>query len=313
MKLSQLFNLKSIEAFCDSANARGFTDSKPGIILGRMLTAVDPTIYEQKFPELAFMNAGFEVDNSGGYADYIQSLQVRVEGSFAEQGDTSGAKGMISLAGKDSILPVTGWSAHSKWSDDDIGRAELQGINLPQRLLEAHNEVYQQAIDKMIGDVALDYNKWGAADNTNHSAKTGKDLYDAFAAALSAQWSAVNNIPQYKANLIITSAKVYNRLATSLLSTTGDNASSPLATLKANFPGLEIMISALCDGIGSNGKDVALLVSTDGKAMKIRLPVPLTIGEIVKLNAFEFQVDSKYRIAGLDILQKNAGYMLRYV
>ena len=44
--------------------------------------------------------------------------------------------------------------------------------------------------------------------------------------------------------------------------------------------------------------------------MKMRIPVPLTVGEIVKMSSFDFRVDSKYRIAGLDILEDSGGRIL---
>ena len=44
--------------------------------------------------------------------------------------------------------------------------------------------------------------------------------------------------------------------------------------------------------------------------MIMRIPQPLTIGEIIKVGSFDFHVDSKYRIAGLDVLENTAGRLL---
>jgi hypothetical protein len=313
-KYSNLFNLDSIEKFLESGNQRGFTDAASGIVLGRMLTHVDPEIFTLKYPDLAFMSAGFTVDNSGGYVQKIQSLQNTAAGSFAKQRDRSDGKGKITLEGRDSTIDVFPWSAESQWSDDEIHEAELQGINLPQRLIEAHNEIYQQTIDKMIADVALDHATWGSYSNdSNFNSKKNNDLYAVFADTLTTQWSNVNNVGSYMANTIITSPAVVNRLNKDLLSVDGHSAMTVMAALKANFPGLQVLASHHASGIGTGNKDVALFVSTSPQVAKIRIPLPLTIGEVVKPTPFTYLVESKFRIGGFDLLQQKGGFILRQV
>jgi hypothetical protein len=312
-KYSNLFNLDSIEKFLGSGNQRGFTDAASGIVLGRMLTHVDPEIFTLKYPDLAFMNAGFTVDNSGGYVQKIQSLQNTAAGSFAKQRDRSDGKGKITLEGRDSTIDVFPWSAESQWDDDEIHEAELQGVNLPQKLIEAHNEIYQQTIDKMIADVALDHATWGTFNSTtNYSSKTGNDLYDVFANTLATQHAQVNNIGSYMANVIITSPYVVNKMQKERLTETGETV---LTALLKNYPSLNLRVLAShhAAGIGTGNKDVALFVSTSPQVAKIRIPLPLTIGEVVKPTPFTYLVESKFRIGGFDLLQQKGGFILRQV
>jgi hypothetical protein len=44
--------------------------------------------------------------------------------------------------------------------------------------------------------------------------------------------------------------------------------------------------------------------------MVMRIPQPLTIGEIVRRGSFNHAVDYKYRIAGLDVLEDSAARIL---
>lgn len=312
-KYANLFNLDAIEKFLESGNQRGFTDAASGIVLGRMLTHVDPEIFTLKYPDLAFMNAGFTVDNSGGYVKKIQSLQNTAAGSFAKQGDRSDGKGKITLEGRDSTIDVFSWSAESQWSDDEIHEAELQGVNLPQKLIEAHNEIYQQTIDKMIADVALDHATWGTFNSaTNYSSKTGNDFYDVFSNTLATQHAQVNNIGSYMANVIITSPYIVNKMQKERLTETGETV---LTALLKNFPSLNLRVLAShhAAGIGTSNKDVALFVSTSPQVAKIRIPLPLTIGEVVKPSSFTYLVESKFRIGGFDLLQQKGGFILRQV
>ena len=50
--------------------------------------------------------------------------------------------------------------------------------------------------------------------------------------------------------------------------------------------------------------------SNNPEVMQMRIPVPLTISEIVKVSGFDYRVDSKYSIGGLDILESTGGYIL---
>lgn len=314
MKLGNLYDLASFEAFCDSASQRGFTDAYAGTVLARNLTAIDPRIFEKKYPELALINSGVEADNSGGYARRIQSLRLQDLGGFTTSGDASDNKGKISLAGEDSFLRVVERESHSKWTDSEIREAELQGINLPQRYVQAHNRIYMREVDQIglvggIGNEGL-LNYSGFTSDSAAGAittLTAVEKYEAFADLITSQRNAVNNTPEYSTNRIITSTEVMNDLAATILDTAAGSM-SVLAALRANFPDVTIMGSFRAGDVG--GASATVAYSNNTEVMKMRIPQPLTIGEIIKLGSFDFQVDSKYRIAGLDVLEDTGGYIL---
>jgi len=314
MKLGNLYDLASFEAFCDSASQRGFTDAYAGTVLARNLTAIDPRVFEKKYPELALINSGVEADNSGGYARRIQSLRLQDLGGFTTSGDASDNKGKISLAGEDSFLRVVERESHSKWTDSEIREAELQGINLPQRYVQAHNRIYMREVDQigLVGGIGneglLNYSGF-TADSAGGAigTLTAVEKYEAFADGITTQRNAVNNTPEYSVNRVITSVEVLNDLAATILDTAAGSM-SVLAALRANFPDVTFMSSFRAGSVG--GASATVFYSNNTEVMKMRIPQPLTIGEIIKLGSFDFQVDSKYRIAGLDVLEDTGGYIL---
>ena len=314
MKLGNLYDLASFEAFCDSASQRGFTDAYAGTVLARNLTAIDPRVFEKKYPELALMNSGIEADNSGGYARRIQSLRLQDLGGFTTSGDASDNKGKISLAGEDSFLRVVERESHSKWTDSEIREAELQGINLPQRYVQAHNRIYMREVDQigLVGGIGneglLNYSGF-AADSAGGAigTLTAQEKYDTFADGITTQRNAVNNTPEYSVNRVVTSVEVLNDLAATILDTAAGSM-SVLSALRANFPDVTFMSSFRAGNVGSTSATV--FYSNNTEVMEMRIPQPLTIGEIIKLGSFDFQVDSKYRIAGLDVLEDTGGFIL---
>lgn len=318
MKIGNIYDLDAFKNFKDSASRQGFQDSYAGTVLARNLTQVDPRIFEKKYPELAFMAAGIEADNTGGYAAQIQSLRLQDLGGFTNSGDSADNKGKISLAGEDSFIKVIEREAHSKWSDTEIKQAELQNINLPGRYLAAHNKIYMREVDEM-GLIGFNGNQ-GILTYTGFTATaaagaigtlTAQQMYDAYATLITEQWNGVNNTAEYKGGVIFTPVYAINKLNATMLNTAGGtNAMSVMAALKFNFPGVEFLGTFRADDARGAGASATTIVSTNSESLKMRIPVPLRIGEVVKLNSFDFQVDSKYRIAGVDFLENTAGRTL---
>ena len=128
-----LFNVVSLDAFA-STESRVFKDTAAGTILGRHLEAIDPTIFEKQYPELALLNAGFEVDNTGGVAEFITSLRIDTIGGFKEASDKDKNKGKVTLTGGTSQIPVYEFQANSDWTDNQVKRLDQEGVNLVNRL-----------------------------------------------------------------------------------------------------------------------------------------------------------------------------------
>lgn len=306
MKIGQLYNLPSFQAFRDAGKSRAFADSYGGTVLSRWLTAIDPQILETKYPELTFVNSGIEADNTGGYAKRIQTLRIREQGSFRTAGDASDEKGKISLAAEDSTLKVLSREAESEWSEDEIREAELQNINLPSRYVQNHNMIYQREVDE-IGYLGIEGNDGLANHSEPNSTSaansadslTGQELYNEISTLITLQWGDVNNTPEYMANRVDMPVNVYNIASKTILDSRA-SAQTVLEALKNNFPGVAFNYSFRLDGL-SPTKTIAY--NNSAQAMKMRLPIPLTVGEIVRIKSFKYLVESHYRIAGLDLFE----------
>lgn len=310
MKIGNLYNLDSFEQFLSAKG--GFADSDAGVILARSLTAIDPKIFEKKYPELTFVNSGIQADNTGGYSKRIQSLRLIEKGTFKDSSDAASNKGKISLSAEDSYLKVFVKEAHSIWSDDEVKEADMQMINLPQQYLAAHNKTYTQLVDSIgylghNGQVGLlNASFTSTAATAPIATATAQELYDDIAGAITAQWNSVFNTPEYMANKFVMPTDVFNKIAATILNT-ANGSSTVLKALKDNFPGVDFTATPKADDVDGGGS-VSCAYSNNAEAMKMRIPIPLTIGEIIKMTSFDHRVDSKFRIAGLDILESTAGY-----
>ncbi len=331
MNLSTLINLQSFDRFSESRSLQGFADARgiefhddayTGVVLARQLTAIDPTVLEKRYPELALMNSGIQADNTGGYAKRIQSLRLQDVGGFSTAGDASGNKGKISLSGEDNLLRVIEREAESIWTDSEIKEANLQNVNLPQRYIETHSRIYLREVDQ-IGLVGIDGGPatglLNSADFTSTSASgvistlTAQQMYEAYADGLTTQRNGVNNTAEYSATRVVTPVRCLNVLQQTILNT-ANGSSSVLKALQDNFPGVQFVGSFRADTKANGGSlpsaSATAFFSPNAEAMKMRIPVPLTVGEIIKVGSFDFKVDSKYRIGGLDVLESTAGYIL---
>lgn len=322
-QLGQLYNLSSFQSFSDEraaeqnlADPRSFSDADAGIVLARSLTAVDPQILRRRYPGLTFLQSGIGVDNSGGYAERIQTLRTSEKGSFRESRDTAANKGHISVTSEDGTIPVVSREADSSWSETDIRTAALENRSLPSEFLEAHNSIYQQEIDE-IGFVGKESITEGLL---NHSAfdqdvapgpaasLSSDELYGVFSDLIRSQWDQTANTPEYMATQVAMPTTVLNILSDRILNTAA-GPSTVLTALKANYPDVNFFATARAGNVDGSSSTTAYNPGVD--CMKLRLPRPLEIGEIVRVGSFKYLVESMYRIGGLDVIEPSSGRSLR--
>jgi hypothetical protein len=326
MKISELFDIQSYrrfnQEFCDhfkrymidTKNSTSFKDD--GIVLQQNLKYIDPKIFQKKFPENALMNLGITVDNTGGYNDEIQSLRVIPTGQFRDVSDRSDGKGKIDIKGENSNIKVLERIADSDWTDSQAERASNQGINLQNQFVSAHNEQFQRELDEfgLLGfsgrEGLLNNSDYTSNSASNTAANlSATDMYNEIADLIRDQHSTVQNIPQYKANVVLMATTVMNEYKSTILDTAGSHK-SVLSALQTNFPDVQFVESHRANASNFNsGGSRTVAFSTSEEAMKYRLPVPLTISEIEQ-HLFQYYVASKFRAAGLDILEKNSGQIL---
>ena len=319
-----LFNMQSMQRFQDSY-AMGIQKECPfvdnlggGLVSPESLVHIDPLIYEKKYAPLALLNAGISIDNTGGYSTAIRSLRVAGEGAFTYSAEKSSDKGVIKLAGEDNLIKVFERGTKAFWSDSELKEAALGGVNLAQRYLSEVLRIYQYDVDAL-GMLGTDA-QTGLLTNTDYSTSAASktvdnlkpmELYEEMAAFVVDQWNSVNNTPEYMAKVVIVPVDLMNKAMSALLpSATGVGVESTTmktvwAALQDNFPTVQWMSSAKCSDQRS-----AVAFSNDIQALRLRIPVPLQVGELVKISSFDYQTDYKYRIGGIDILEKESGAIL---
>lgn len=319
MKIGQIYNLDAFQGFLDSAKQGGFEDSYAGVVLARNLTAVDPKIFEKKYPDLVFVNSGIDVDNTGGYASRIQSLRLLEQGEFRVNGNKDGNKGKISLDGEDNFMAVKNLDAESEWTESDVKTAEMQNINLPSQFLATHNKVYMRTIDTigLVGHADTE----GLLNTTAFTAGSASGListlaaqamYDEIAELIIDQNDAVNNTAEYKANRCVMPTRVYNRLKITMLNT-ANGSSTVLKALQDNFPEVTFESTFRADTTANGGNlatSATVAYNNSSDVMKMRIPVPLQVGQIVQISSFKHHVESMARVAGLDVLETTGGRIL---
>jgi len=134
-------------------------------------------------------------------------------------------------------------------------------------------------------------------------------MYSDISSLINDQWAAVNNTPEYKANRVTMPVYVMNALQSTILNSAA-GSSSVLKALQDNFPDVQFLATYRADDAVSDGVSATVAYSNNPESMVMRIPVPLTVGEIIQTSSFKYTIESKYRIAGLDVLENTAGRIL---
>lgn len=318
-KQQQMKRIKSIydtQSFADKAAfAKAQFKDTGGIILARNLEHVSSEIFTQEYAGLTFLQSGIAVNNEGGYASSIKKLKLKAEGQFRESGSNTNTNGKITLSGEDDTIPVYTLEGSSDWSEIELKQAELEGVNLPARYLEAHAELYNRKIDELgyLGQVRTDgsqkslgllnYGFTASAAGDTAANLSGNDLYDALATLITDQWGGVFNVETYKADRVAMPDTVYNIATKKILNSAGSEM-NVLKALQANFPEVTFMTSTKCRSVGGSSRTTAF--SSNRRAMQMRIPTPLNISSVDQ-RGFKYYVESYFGVAGLDVIESSAG------
>ena len=310
MNVKKLYNLKSFDAVA----AHNFKDSATGLTLSKNLTAIDPKIFEAKYPDLMFMNSGIEVDNTGGItANTIQSLRISDQGGFRDAGD-QGSAGIISIAGDFSEIRVYKRQGTSKWDEDDVRTAQEQGFSLLNRLAEAQNKLYLRDLDA-IGYIGrgntkglLNYSDFNTTVATGAiGTLTAKEMYDVIQAQISDQNTRNNNTAGFMVSRADLTVEVFNTINKTILNT-ASGSSTVLKALRDNNPDVTFSANHRCSDVGGN--TVCAFYGTTREGMLMRVPRPLEVGAPFQKGSYKWEIESRYNVAGLDVLDNAIANLL---
>lgn len=311
MKLGQIYDLKSFDSAKDTI---GTFDGEGGIILGRNLEYVSKKVFEQRVAGATFLNQGITVNNEGGYANAITKLKKTINGDFKLSGSNTNGNGKISLSGEDDSIQVFGKEANSDWSETELKQAELENRNLVTDLLGAHDKQYKRNIDT-IGYLGQAGKTAGLLNNgvfgfTTASTKlsdmtSGIDMFNMVRDLIEAQRTAVFNDEVLSCNRVTMHQSSWNILTGTILNSAG-GTDTVMTVLRKTYPEIQFGLTNKAE-IGGKKRIVAYSANED--ALQFRLPVALQISNTFQ-QGFKYYVESMYRIAGLDIIEDTAGFIL---
>lgn len=308
MKLSQFYDLSSIEAMRESPHI-AMKDS--GLLLHRQLVALNPTVLERRYPDLAFVNAGFEVNNFGGFTEAVQTLRLKQTGGFKSVGGDN--KGKVSLEAETTLIPVIERATHATWTKAELEKAKKGNYSLPDRYMKAILTAFNQEVDTsgLIGIEGgkgiLNTTDFVTATTSSFASLTPQQKYDAIADQIIAQWNSVNNTEGYRASRVILPTSIYNQLGAKILNAAG-GTTPILKALKENFTEIQFFHTAKAESVG--GVKVMSILSNSIEVLAFRVPVPLMYSPIDQ-RGFDFEVNSIYMVAGVDILEPAGGRIVK--
>ena len=323
--ISSFQNMGGHKSFIDSVSEQkktssftSFRDSAitGGIVLSRFLEEVDPIILTKKYPENTFLNSGITVDNSGNpYARTITSRRVTPTGGFTDSSDSTTDRGQIGISAEVSQINTNPLGAQSKWTEDDLKEAELSGINLLEQFLDNAQTIYTREVNRigLLGIGAKEGLLNFSGYNTTASAAlintfTSEQQYNLFRDLINRQFNAVQNTEAYKANKVIMPVRVFNEIQKTVFNSAA-GFPSVLMALQSNFPEIQFLPTDIEPTTPGGSSTVAY--STNRDSMAFRIPMPLRYSPIVTIGGWDYMIDYKYRIAGLDILETKSGEILR--
>ncbi len=320
MRLSQIYNLVSMSdmkntQISDIAPSH-VVNSDTGILLQRHLTHVNPKVLEKKFPQLATHNFKLEVDNSGGYADRIQSLRTSVQGTFSEIG-SAGGKTTIDV--EDTTIPSYFKDTLVKWDTIGVNKALLGNFNIVDRSLAGVVQVYNQEIDTAVIIGLDDVGIKGLSNNVHYNtvfettafqSLTATQQYNLIVDRINTQHDSVNSSVDdkddkkttsvYAANICLMPTKIFNIIQKNILNEF--NNASVLTVLRTNLPSVNFIHSAKLT-------DKMVIFSNSEDSISLRIPVPMLFSPIYNKH-FDFSTKAMYGIAGVDILEPASGLIV---
>lgn len=310
--IGNIYNAKSMNAFNDAyakTVSEQFKDSA-GSIIAENFRMLDPKILEQVYAEQTFFNTGVKISNFGGVATRITSMKVGGQGKMSVVGGaTRGQASTISLETGLSEIVNSEYRAVIRWSRTDEERMALGGADLRAQQFKQVDRAYKDVIDNTFY-VGNDNNSVGilnAFSATAYSAVTtgitAQELYNVIANIIHAQNVAIDLHPKFMANILEMPRELYSLLANTILNSNA-NSDTVLNVLKRNYPGVTFLSSWRMGTIGGNGKMVAYNNSEDNMIM--RVPKALEISQIQE-DGFDYKAESRAFVAGLDVLENDAG------
>ena len=280
-------------------------DGQNGAFVRENLVSLSRKIHQFIPNGVTFNQLGIMIDNTGGYANAIKSLRLSYDGDFEKSGTSTTTNGKITIGGDTNLIPVDGYEAESDYSVTELNQARLENRNLQAELFKAHQDKYLRKLDALVYGKITTYTGFTKEDSTKEwRAMTDEELSDTLRNLIIKQRNAVSM--GYEADVLVVPKDLKLRCESSDYKALGDLT---IAEKLAKTLGVKIVGSNRVGGAGTGGKDMAIAISSNEDSMVIRVPKRLGISPVDR-RGNKFYFEGSFRVAGLDILEDGAGYIL---
>jgi len=280
-------------------------DGQNGAFVRENLIQLSRKIHQFIPNGITFNQLGIMVDNTGGYANAIKSLRLSYNGDFKKAGTSSNTNGKISVGGDTDLIPVDAYEAESDYSVTELNQARLENRNLQSELFKAHQDKYLRKLDELIYNKLTTYAGFTKEDSTKEwEDMTDEELSDTLRNLVIKQRNAVSI--GYEADVLVVPKALKLRCESSDYKALGDLT---ISEKLAKTLGVRLVGTDKLKGAGKGGKDLAIAISSNEESMIIRIPKRLGISPVSRFGN-KFYFEGSFRVAGLDILEDGAGYIL---
>ena len=339
MKNGKIYDGKSAQIIEDSFKSayplmlakNGINDSNTiatgGMYLEQQLREILPEVLSEVYPEMPLLNF-MSVDNSGALSQSIIQRAQSFEGRHESTHETANTKGTLTVNRTAREQLVVEYAAETNYSETDLQRGILLNENIDTALIEAHNISYMTWIDE-IGFEGIknkdDNNTLLTEGLTNYSdtiaslvktagatfaASDGLTIYGEIQNLYNEMIGEAGAAAVLRPNVVVLPPKQFSIISTELM--TGTSPVTGFVTVKDFIEsqlGLTCYASTRCSGKGAGSTDRLVMINNDRRNMRFHLPEPLRFAPI-DIRGFKYNLQSKFRIAGMGFNRNNAiGYL----
>ena len=303
MKATLLYDY---DAVIDASNKIAqVIDGQNGAFARENLVALSRKIHQFIPNGVTFNQLGISIDNTGGYANAIKSLRLSYDGDFEKSGTSTTTNGKITVGGDTSLIPVDGYEAESDYSVTELNQARMENRNLQSELFKAHQDKYLRKLDTLVYDRLINYGKFTKEDSPQTWATmTDEELSNTLRNFVIKQRNAVSM--GYESNVLVMPKGLKLRCEASDYKALGELT---IAEKLAKTLGVKLVGTTKLKGAGTGETDLIIAIANNDNSMVIRVPKRLGLSPIDR-RGNKFYFEGSFRVAGLDILEDGAGYIL---
>lgn len=316
-------------AHLEMLDKKGIKDSNTiatgGMYLEQQLREILPDILGEVYPEMPLLNF-MSVDNAGALSQSIIQRAQSFEGRHTAKHETATTTGVLTVNRTAREQLVLEYEAESNYSETDLQRGMLLNENIDSALIEAHSISYMTWIDQIgfegislpNGDRITDglanfSNTIASLVNTaaqTFAAGTGLQTYNAISGLFNEMVGQAGGSAELRPNVIVMPPEQYSTISTQLM--TGTSPVTGYVTVKEFIEsqlGVKCYASNRMRSTGAGSTDRLVMLNNDRRNMRFHLPEPLRFAPI-NIRGFKYNLQSKFRIAGMGFNRNNAiGYL----